>query len=981
MFRKWRTENSIVKGWLINSMEPRLISNFIRFQTTKAVWDAISITYFDGTDTSQVYDLKREDSRQAVMMTGTDVVTGAIMATRGGTRPAGQFSGSNCADQQVARQASSLQLILDAQFVEPSSDLPLVDGSATLTDSSKNSYALFTSNQSDYHGWIVDSGATDHMTFDSNDFVSTTQLQRTNIANANGVTYPVIGAGTVALSPSLSLSNTLLVPSLSNKLMSVGQATEELNCCALIYPGFCFLQDILTKEMIGRGFDNQETSAEDNLETSTELVGETEQVEEAETETEEPSSHSIVPEDQSPENILEVSSPTTPLPVNVLDTSAGYELPFKHNRGKSPVRYSPDYEVKKSKYLIANHVSSQKLSEQLKENAEEEEDQSPLLLLMIHGHFSASLLGNIPYDATEEQLVQICEEVGPVVSFRLVIDRETGKPKGYGFCEYKDEETALSARRNLQGYAINGRQLRVDFAENDKGSDRNREQGRGGPGMTSNIEPQKQLGAPAILGDSALHQPIGLALATTAASVMAGALGGVQTDSKSSNQNGLQNQCTLGNDPLTHYLAKVSRNQLYKIMSELKEMATQNKELARQLLIASPQLPKAIFQAQIMLGMVTPQVVCLDFLYVFCYCLLVIGMLRLYDKISKCGYCLWTVQLQMPNIRQSPGSLSQPPLRDGSQGHHLAVPSHPGQPPLAQNNMQPGLIPRVQEGQVSGVPQNALVNNQPSALPHLPMQPQFQHQQLAQNQVILQTTMPGHSGLSTVPSMRPQPFTGLSVQAQTPTLATSTALKQQTQPPLLQNPRQFGAVNLGHHTQSTVPHATLQRSLLPRPLLSQPSFQPDSSILPGLLATVNKDAGRSVQVIDDAPWVPRSNTYLNLPSGLSEQTSMVGDTSEPLNRPSKLARLEDGNITSRVMMNLNTSSATGSGPTQVLGTGTNKIPKAEAQHSQKQVPQFQLPPDVETALLQQVMSLTSEQLSSLPPEQQQQVIQLQQMLR
>ena len=42
-------------------------------------------------------------------------------------------------------------------------------------------------------------------------------------------------------------------------------------------------------------------------------------------------------------------------------------------------------------------------------------------------------VGNIPYEATEEQLKDIFSEVGVVVSFRLVYDRESGKPKGFLF--------------------------------------------------------------------------------------------------------------------------------------------------------------------------------------------------------------------------------------------------------------------------------------------------------------------------------------------------------------------------------------------------------------------------------------------------------------------------------------------------------------------------------------------------------------------
>jgi cleavage stimulation factor subunit 2 len=49
----------------------------------------------------------------------------------------------------------------------------------------------------------------------------------------------------------------------------------------------------------------------------------------------------------------------------------------------------------------------------------------------------------------------------------LVLDRDTGKPKGYGFVEYVDSETAASALRNLQNYEINGRPIRVGYADKD----------------------------------------------------------------------------------------------------------------------------------------------------------------------------------------------------------------------------------------------------------------------------------------------------------------------------------------------------------------------------------------------------------------------------------------------------------------------------------------------------------------------------------
>lgn len=76
-------------------------------------------------------------------------------------------------------------------------------------------------------------------------------------------------------------------------------------------------------------------------------------------------------------------------------------------------------------------------------------------------------------------------------------------------------------------------------------------------------ESQKQIGGPA---DSNLHQPVGLHLAITAASVMAGALGGPQVGSQFT-QSALQ---VPASDPLTLHLAKMSRSQLTEIISSIK---------------------------------------------------------------------------------------------------------------------------------------------------------------------------------------------------------------------------------------------------------------------------------------------------------------------------------------------------------------------------------------------------------------------------
>jgi RNA recognition motif-containing protein len=72
-------------------------------------------------------------------------------------------------------------------------------------------------------------------------------------------------------------------------------------------------------------------------------------------------------------------------------------------------------------------------------------------------------VGNLPYSATEDELRELFSAHGEVSSVSLVNDRETGRPRGFGFVEMAGEE-AETAIRALDGSQMGGRTLKVNEA-------------------------------------------------------------------------------------------------------------------------------------------------------------------------------------------------------------------------------------------------------------------------------------------------------------------------------------------------------------------------------------------------------------------------------------------------------------------------------------------------------------------------------------
>ena len=73
-------------------------------------------------------------------------------------------------------------------------------------------------------------------------------------------------------------------------------------------------------------------------------------------------------------------------------------------------------------------------------------------------------VGNISHSATEDTVRELFEKIGPVESVKLITDKFTGSPRGFGFVTMQNAEDSKKAIEELNGYELEGRALTVNEA-------------------------------------------------------------------------------------------------------------------------------------------------------------------------------------------------------------------------------------------------------------------------------------------------------------------------------------------------------------------------------------------------------------------------------------------------------------------------------------------------------------------------------------
>lgn len=138
------------------------------------------------------------------------------------------------------KMKSSTNVVVEKKaVVQQSSSFVAIAGN----DGKSLNMCTFVSNSA----WIINSGATDHMTFDSRHVSNLKSSSQNFVSTANGESNRIIGEGSLTLKNSLYLDSVLVVPSLNYNLLSVSKITKSLSCVVIFWPEFYEFKSIQTK--------------------------------------------------------------------------------------------------------------------------------------------------------------------------------------------------------------------------------------------------------------------------------------------------------------------------------------------------------------------------------------------------------------------------------------------------------------------------------------------------------------------------------------------------------------------------------------------------------------------------------------------------------------------------------------------------------------------------------------------------------------
>ena len=74
-------------------------------------------------------------------------------------------------------------------------------------------------------------------------------------------------------------------------------------------------------------------------------------------------------------------------------------------------------------------------------------------------------VGSLSWNVRDDELKAFFEKVGPVQSAKVIMDRDSGRSKGFGFVEMENEELAAKAKDELNGKELDGREIVVNEAK------------------------------------------------------------------------------------------------------------------------------------------------------------------------------------------------------------------------------------------------------------------------------------------------------------------------------------------------------------------------------------------------------------------------------------------------------------------------------------------------------------------------------------